>query len=217
MRELMIFFALALPAGGGLAFSTVAAAQPAHVWEIGPVVRSRNSSVGMPAQPLPSGRGWYFDFPYPHSGAGHVHYVTFDPGSIAGRSRIVVRYRVDAPRGVRFVPQETPAARATVSLYLQRRGDNWSGRRHYEFFRWYAPPATVRELAPGVHEMTADLRDRDWISVMGAPASQAPDAFTAANADTGRIGLVFGSSGARGHGVYATGPARFTLISFRII
>jgi hypothetical protein len=218
MRKLLTLTALAMiTAVSGTTFSSQAAAQAAQRWQIGPVVGSRNSSVGMPAQPTPAGRGWYFDFPYPHAGVGHVHYVTFDPGSVLGKSRIVVRYRVDASKGVRFVPQETPGVPGTVSLYLQRRGDNWSGRRHYEFFRWFAPPPTVRVLAPGVHEMTADLRDPNWISVMGRRSWETPEAFTAAKADTGRIGLVFGSSGARGHGVYATGPARFTLISFRMI
>jgi hypothetical protein len=200
------------------AFATPAAvvAQPGNTWEIGPHIRGRNYSVGMPLHPAPAGAGWSFDFPYPHAGAGHVHYVTFKPGRLAGASRILVRYRVEAPREVRFVPQEAPAAPATVSLYLQRYGDSWSARRH-EFHRWYAPVHTVRVIAPGEHEITVSLGDPSWTSVNGRPVSANPAAFHAALAETERVGLVFGTHGARGHGVFATGPARFRLLSFRIL
>jgi hypothetical protein len=186
------------------------------MWQIGPIIRGRNHSVGMPLQPIPAGRGWYFDFPHPHLGAGHVHYVTFNPGPIAGASRIVVRYRVEAPRGVRFLPREHPQEPATVSLFFQRRGDTWRGRGAFEYFRWYAPPPTVRPLAPGEYEMSVSLNDPRWISVQGRPASTNPEAFRAALAETQSLGLVFGSPSARGHGVYSTGPARFRLISFQL-
>lgn len=218
MRKLFILSVLgAAAADSGAVLPAHAAAQPAHAWEIGPIDRGRNISVGMPASPTPARRGWYFDFPYPYESVGHVHYVTFRPGSIIGKSRIVMRYRVDAPRGVRFVARDTPAQAATVSLYLQRRGDNWSGRRQHEFFRWFAPPATVRQIAPGEHEITVNLQDPKWVSVLGKPASTNRAAFNSALAQADRIGLVFGSAARRGHGVYATGPARFTLISFRIV
>lgn len=195
---------------------TVAAVPPAASWEIGPTIRGRNHSVGLPPSPVPFSRGWYFDFPYPHVGAGHVHYVTFDPGPLAGKSRIVVRYRVEAAGNVRFIPRENPSAPATVSLYLQRQGDSWSGGRH-EFFRWYAPTRTVTQISPGEHEMIVSLRDPLWTSVRGRPTWQNPAAFEAALAETDRMGLVFGSTEARGHGVYSTGPARFRLISFQVL
>jgi hypothetical protein len=53
-----------------------------------------------------------------------------------------------------------------------------------------------------------------WTSVNGRPNRTA---FEDALVATDRVGLVFGSSSARGHGVFATAPARFTLISFRIL
>lgn len=218
MRSLTILSAaIALAAGSGVALPASASAQSAEQWQIGPIIRSRNYSVGMPLHPEPEARGWHFDFPYPHEGAGHVHYVTFNPGSLSGKSKIVMRYRVEAPPGVRFVPQETPDDPATVSLFFQRRGDNWSAKRRYEYYRWYAPAATVQEIAPGLHEMTVSLLDDDWISVMGSPAGENGALFADAVADARSVGLVFGSRGLRGHGVYATGPARFTLISFDII
>lgn len=218
MRSFLMLSAVgALSVASGVALPATATAQPAYAWEIGPIDRGRNISVGMPSRPTPAGRGWYFDFPYPREAAGHVHYVTFRPGAIIGKSKIVVRYRVEAARGVRFIARDTPAQPATVSLYFQRRGDNWTGRRQHEFFRWFAPPATVRQIKPGEHEITVSLRDGMWGSVLGKPASANRAAFDSALAQTDRIGLVFGSASRRGHGVYATGPARFTLISFRII
>lgn len=210
VRALRLALAIA---GGAAVTSATATAQPAELWEIGPILRSRNYSVGMPPSPFPAGRGWYFNFP--GAGAGHVSHVTFKPGPLLGRSRIVVRYRIDAGRGVRFASAE-PSTPATLSLILQRRGDNWSGRRQYEYFRWYAPRHSVRALARGEHEISVRLDDPSWTSVLGVPAAATPAAFRDALADPARVGLVFGTANARGHGVHATGPARFTLLSFRV-
>ncbi len=195
-----------------------AASADASGWEIGPDVRGRNYSVGMPLQPTPAGRkGWSFEFPYPHAGVGHVHAVTYRAGPLINASKIVMRYRIDASPRVRFAPQETPDQPATVSIYFQRYGDNWSGKRQYEFYRWYAPAQTVKEVARGEYEVTVSLSDPNWISVMGRPAATNPRAFEAALAQTDRIGIAFGSASARAHGVYSTNSARFTLIEFSII
>jgi hypothetical protein len=74
----------------------------------------------------------------------------------------------------------------------------------------------VREITPGVHEMSVRLDDPQWTAVMGQRAAGNPEAFRAALGQTSRLGLVFGSARARGHGVFATAPARFELIDFRI-
>lgn len=206
---------------GGMVLSATAAAALAEDiagvggWEIGPIIRGRNYSVGMPLEPTPTRRGWSFEFPYPDERAGHVHYVSLRTGPLAGASSIVMRYRVDAARGARFAPREDPGAPATVSLYVQRRGDSWSGKRH-PYHRWYAPPQTVRTIAPGEHEIAVSLGDPGWISVFGQPAAENPRAFAAALAETERVGIVFGHAGGRGHGVYASAPARFTLTGFSI-
>ena len=198
--------------------AVIAAAQTADSWQIGPVIRGKNYSPGMPPAPDPTRSGWTFDFPAPDAAAGHVHYLTFRPGSIAGKSRIVVRYRVDAAPGTRFVPQEAPRLPAALSLYLQRRGDTWTARGDYEHYRWYAPAASVKVIAPGVHEIDVRLDDPEWISVMAKTSGSLPGAMQAAVDDVDRVGLTFGALGdGRGHGVFATAPARFTLLSFRIL
>lgn len=194
----------------------LAAAPAIQRWDIGPNIRGKNYSVGMPSSPTPTRNGWYFDFPYPNRSAGHVHYVSFAPESLVGKSKLIMRYRVTGARGVRFVPQEHQDLPGTVSLYFQRGGDSWSARGRYEFYRWYAPANTIQRIAPGVHQMTVDLNDPAWISVMGRTTDVNPAAFADAKRNASKIGLNFGSTSARGHGVFSTAPARFELFDFRI-
>ncbi|WP_232343444.1 hypothetical protein [Novosphingopyxis sp. YJ-S2-01] len=188
--------------------------EAASEWTIGPIIDRKNYSINMPLHPTRTRQGWSVAFPDPRQ-PGEIHYVTRRVRSLEGARRIVARYRIDAAPGTRFVPQEYPDKTATVGLYFQRRGDNWRAKGPYDFFRWYAPASTVKPLKPGVYEMSVDL-DGDWGSVYGKKAAQNPAMFERALADVDNVGLTFGSDGGRGHGVYATGPARFTLLDFRI-
>ncbi|MBB3763490.1 hypothetical protein [Sphingomicrobium lutaoense] len=187
-------------------------------WQIGPIARGRNYSLGMPLYARDFGHGGFtFDFPYASARAGHVHYVTRPVRTLAGASIIRVRYQVEASPGTRFIPQEDSHRPATVSLYFQRAGDNWSGRGRFAAYRWYAPPAEVRQIKPGQFEMRVRLDDPAWVGVTGGiTAGNNPTAYRAALRHAGRIGLVFGSAGLRGHGVFATAPARFTVTDFSI-
>ncbi len=211
------FFRGLILALAGCAAVATAAAPPADDWQIGPIIQGKNYSQGMPYSPDPQRAGWSFNFPYPSAGAGHVHYVTFDHGSLAGKSKIVVRYRIEGARGVRFVPQEHPQLPATFSVYFQRQGDNWSAKRGYELYRWYAPVQTMREIKPGEYEFSVSLHDRNWMSVLGKMAEVNPTEFHEAKLNAARVGLVFGSTYARGHGIFATAPAKFTLLRFDVL
>ena len=213
MKALNICFALGAAAAAGMSVA-VDATPPAPAWEIGPLVKGRNYSVGMPARPS-AGRNGSLFLDFPVSGAGQVDALTTAVGPLAGARQITMRYRVDAARGVRFVAHETPNETATVSVYFQRAGDNWSGRGRYQSHRWYAPRSAVIPLAPGVRTVTIRLDDA-WTNVQGQPNSSVPDGFAGALENTARIGIAFGSSSRRSHGVYATGPARFTLVSMDI-
>lgn len=198
-----------------LALPTTAAARlPADAWEIGPIIRGKNYSVGMPLSPRQApGGAVAFDFPI--AGHGQIDAMTTPVGPLAGARQIIVRYRVDAAPRTRFIAYESPAQAATVSLYFQQRNDNWSGRGRYASYRWYAPVSGIVPLTRGVHTMTVRL-DEAWTNVNGQPMLQAPGGFSAALRDTARIGLAFGSSSLRSHGVYASGAARFTLLGFDI-
>ena len=183
-------------------------------WEIGPVVRGRNYSVGMPARPR-GGPGGTVEFDFPLAGRGEVDAMTRPIGSLVQARKITMRYRIEAAPGTRFHPAETPDEPATISLYFQRSGDSWSGRGPFASYRWYVPGRAVATIAPGEHQITIAF-DEVWTNVLGQPNSQWPDAYAAARREAARIGIAFGSAGRRSHGVYATGPARFTLLALTV-
>ena len=123
--------------------------------------------------------------------------------------------RIDAAPGTRFVSQEKEDREGTISLYFQRRGDNWGGKGNYKFYRWYSPHAKLRRLSPGSYEIRIPLDARaDWRSVYHFESSEHPRAFAAALREADEVGFVIGDHRLRGHGVYATAPARITVTDF---
>lgn len=211
---LAVFVLLALSCDG-----TNATARPAadgmdpRAWTIGPIIRGRNYSQGMPLHPAAGPRGgWHIDLP---QAPGSVHYVTFGHGSLEGKKRIVMRYRVQAAPGVRIVPATVPELPSIITLYFQRGGDNWSGRRRFETYRWYATFASQSPIRPGEHVMVAPL-DGNWTAVETSSARTQPAAFRDAIADADQVGFVLGGGDGYGHGVFATGPARLIVTEFRV-
>lgn len=192
-----------------------AAQERASEWQIGPILRGRSYSPGMPRYATDAVGETFFDIPWPTPREGHVHYVTVPTGSLTGARRIVLRYRIEGERGVRILPEENPRQKATLSLYFQRGGDNWTAKGRYATYRWYAPAAMMGPLTPGTHEVSVPL-DANWTAVQGANRNSAPEAFARALEDASRVGFVLGSNGGRGHGVFATAPARFTILDFWI-
>lgn len=215
---------LPIVAFGILAAAPAEAAKPvtgadpmdASVWEIGPITPTRNYSVGMPLSPLPHPDGWSFDFPQPDKAAGHVHYLTFKHGPLTGKTRIVLRYRIEAEAGVQIYPTNYPGAASTLTMYFQRRGDDWSGKGKFEAYRWWSTFRHHVPLTPGEHELSVGL-DENWTAVQSSTAANNPKAFRDAIRDTERVGFTFGGGDGYGHGVYATGPARFVLTGFEVV
>ena len=183
----------------------------ASEWEIGPIIDGVSRSVGMPR----GLEGMSFEFPQPDQATGHVHYITFRHGSLSGKSRITLRYRITAADGVRIVPKDYPAQASTLTLYFQRRGDNWGAQGAYQYYRWYASGQTVSPVVAGEYTVTVSLNDV-WTPVLTGNSLDAPAAFASAKNDADRVGFVFGGGDGLGHGVYATGPARFTIVGFEI-
>ena len=204
-----------LAAGGGVQASVRPGivAPDASAWTIGPIIRGRNYSVGMPLHPTPRRNGgWQIDLP---RAPGSVHYVTFPHGSLAGKRRIVMRYRVEADPGVRIVPPSAPDGPSIITLYFQRGGDNWSGRGRFETYRWYATFASQSPISPGDHVMIAPLSG-NWTAVERSSARSNPAAFGSAIAAADQVGFVLGGGDGYGHGVFATGPARIVVTDFRV-
>lgn len=190
-----------------------AAAMNPGAWTIGPIIGPRNYSLGMPLHPTPrAGGGWQVDLP---RAPGSVHYVTFRHGSLAGKTRIVMRYRIEAAPGVRIVPTTAPALPSIITLYFQRGGDNWTGRRQFETYRWYATFASQSPMVPGEHVIVAPLGGV-WTAVETSSARTNPAAFRAAVAAADEVGFVLGGGDGYGHGVHATGRARLIVTDFRI-
>ena len=182
-------------------------------WSIGPVIKGRNYSVNMPRTLYETREGPSFEFPGPSKAAGHVHYVTVPVRSLRGARRITMTYRIDARPGTRFVGQEHNDSAGTLSLYIQRAGDRWNAKT--PFHRWYSPHNRVVTLKPGTNTISISL-DEPWIAVLGGDRKTRPGEFAAALDNASQVGFTFGGRGGRGHGVYATGPARFTVLDFRI-
>lgn len=182
-------------------------------WTIGPIIRGRNYSRGMPLRPSPrAAGGWQVDLPQaPRS----IHYVTFRHGPLASKSRIVMRYRIEADPGVKIVPRTAPASPSMITLYIQRRGDDWSARGPYEAYRWFANFATQSPVTPGDHVLIAPLAG-NWSAVQSSTARTNPAAFRAALTDADEVGFVLGGGDGLGHGVSATGRVRLIVSSFRI-
>ncbi len=184
---------------------------PADAWEIGPWARGKNFSVNMPATPRENARGaLVVDFP--RVGRGEWDAMTTGIYPLADTKRIKVRYRIDAAPGTRFVAVEDPDSPATVSLYFQRARDTWTAKGKYMSYRWYAPKRAVMPITPGEHTVSIRM-DEEWTNIAHRPRSEHRTAFDAALADTARFGFAFGSMSLRSHGVAATGPATFTLLS----
>lgn len=181
-------------------------------WIIGPIIRNRNYSRGMPLHPVQNARGgFHIDLP---QAPGSVHYVTFPHGPLTGKSRIVMRFRIEAAPGVRIVPRNYPQWTAQITPYFQRSGDNWSGRGRYETYRWYAT-FTSRQITPGEHQIVAPLSG-NWTAIERSSRRSHPAEFQDALAEADQVGFVLGGGDGYGHGAYATGPARLIVTAFRV-
>lgn len=193
----------------------VQAMPPAQDWTIGPWARGKNYSIGMPDHP-DSTRDGAPTFRFPVAGSGEIDAMTTEVGPLAGAKAIRMRYRIDAAKGTRFMPSEFPDRPALISFYFQRKGDNWTAKGRYASYRWYVPADKLMEIEPGTHTVIVRLDER-WTNVWGKPNTEKREEYLAALNNTARIGIAFGSSGGRSHGVYATGPARFTLLDFEVV
>ena len=182
-------------------------------WEIGPVIDGLNYSTGMPLHPTQTAEGWAFDFPLNTRDGGSVHYITFPYGSLAGKTHIIMKYRIEADQGVEFLPPCCPFSPSIgPTMYFQREADDWNTNG----MRWWATFARVSPIQPGEFELDVPL-NAEWTSVFaGMSATTDPDKFATAKQKAERVGFTFGGGDGYGHGITVTGPARFVVTSFRI-
>jgi hypothetical protein len=183
-----------------------------NAWVIGPIIGGHSYSRGMPLHPSPGpGRAWHIELP---RAPGSVHAITFPHGSLTGKRRIVMQYRIEAAPGVRIVPRTAPAGVGLITPYFQRSGDNWSASGRFEAYRWYATFAT-REMTAGEHQIVVPLNG-NWTAVLRSSAQSNPAGFADALANADQVGFVLGGGEGYGKGVFATGPARLVVTDFRV-
>jgi hypothetical protein len=182
---------------------------PVRAWEIGPVIQGHNYSRGLFA-PSQFNGGWGFQI----GPTAEPHYVTFRHGSLSGKREIRMRFRIDGPPGaIVYGAKCAISSPSAVTLYFQRRGDDWSSDGE----RWFATFASVPINGPrGETEIVAPLNAR-WTSVERMTAENSPAAFAAAKADADRVGFTFGNCEGFGHGARATMPVRFVVTRFEVI
>jgi len=178
-------------------------------WEIGPIINGQNYSIGMPLHPTQTPDGWAFNIPlWP----GSVHYVTCDIGSLAGKSHIVMTYRVEADAGVEIFATTAPGGISIgPTLYLQRRDDDWIS----DTYRWWDSVDARMPIKQGEYQLDIPLDGR-WTSVMGTKASDDPQSFATAIELAQKVGFTLGGGTGYGHGVYANGNARMIVTSFKV-
>ena len=182
-----------------------------NAWELGPIYDGVNVSTG--ANVYPTDQGWCIDIP--QVGAGSVHYVTMPTESLLGKTKVTMVCEFVMADGVKLCPVKSPEFPSLLTLYFQRRGDNWSGTGKYETYRWYASFATQVDLS--AREYTIEVRfDDNWTAVMSSSRATHLEAFNDALANASRIGFVLGGGDGLGHGVSATGPAKLIIKSFTV-
>lgn len=183
------------------------------LWTIGPIINGVSKSVNVPEHPTETPDGPAFSIPV----NGSVHYVTMPTSSLSQATRIVLRYRVNlAPEAALHPVTEPTTGPALITLYFQRRGDNWSGAGAYETYRWWATFAT-QTLEPGEHTLEASLVDAPWTAIQTSNATTSPEQFNAAKRNAQSVGFTLGGGSGYGHGVAATvSPAVFTILEFKV-
>ena len=173
----------------------------------------KNQSKGLALHPSAYGGGWAIDIP--QAGTGSVHYVTVPTASLAGKTKVTMVCELLMGEGVKLCPVKSPDAFSLLTLYFQRRGDNWTGVGQYETYRWYASFNTQVDLS--AREYTIEARfDDNWTAIETSSRATHPIAFSKARANAGRIGFVLGGGDGLGHGANATGRAKLVVKSFRV-
>ena len=164
---------------------------------------SINWSTGFPDTPPLVGKGWRIAFPA--GPQAHLHYVQkyseLPELRVGGSLTILVEVT-----GGPFVAIEYPENPAKVSLMIQRKGDRMT--EAYVNYRWFSN--TSIPLVPGQHLLTVTLDTQHFGDVYGG---RDEDAFRAALDNAESIGILFGSDGGLGHGVYAREPGSVELLS----
>lgn len=181
---------------------------PAAAWQI-------RYSTGVSLDPGAPGEEFSFKFP---RAPGSDHYITGPvmlAAKVAAHARFTLTTGGDPVFDYRTAPDNTCDRPAAVRLFLQRQGDDMTGRGDFEFYRWWSTAGTV--LKAGTVTVDVPLDPALWTSVFGKTGDKNPGAFAAAMAHLGNVGVTFGGGCFFGHGVRVlNGSATFTMHRFAV-
>jgi len=157
---------------------------------------------GITGSPTSQGSGYTFDF-LNHAGDRPRYVIGPPPPPMVVGQTLTMAYNIT---GSGFVAQEHPEQVASTSLYIQGQGDISNIG-----VRWWSQKALP--LVAGGGNFSVLLDPLQWINAEG---QHDPVAFAKAIGNPAYVGNTFGSENGRGHGVYATQPSEFTLISMGV-
>jgi len=188
------------------------------------IIKNRQSdSGGGSAQAPPPQAGWQQQFGNvavdPATGNftfGEPHYIVRAAPKLQAGQTITMRFRID---GTGQLISVQDGGQASVTLYMQRAGDNLSGAGVYQQYRYFGATAQLNDTAE--HTLSCQLNPDQWGDVFGQRGSYHPAEFAACVANAAVIGFVFGNpgAGATGHGAAVKagmGTASFTLLDFSV-
>ena len=171
-----------------------------------------NYSSGEPPHPSPDTEGvWSFNFPIYITG-GHVNYVQTPFNATGALHSISITFKVESGSPQYFVIDPTDILPATVHLFIEQKNDDlvnpngrwWSNSSGYNLGSQDNETLTINM------PLTSDL----WTNVYG---QQDPQAFAAALANIGWVGITCGGQYFWGHGVaVATPSAKYILIDYQV-
>jgi hypothetical protein len=168
-------------------------------------------SHGMPPQMVKKDGKYTFEFPK----NGSIHYVYTKSPSLSLGKEVILSFEIEG-QGVLKPVGEGDEPPATISLYIQRKGDDVY-KPGLGFGRWWsAAPIT---LTPGTtgYIWIARLDPQHWINIWGKNGKDHPAEFKDAIRNAEHIGFTFSGKVFRGHGLrLAEGNIRFILREFEV-
>ncbi len=156
-------------------------------------------STGVTLKAPALGQEFSFNFPLL---PGSVHYITKPlalPAGGAASASFTITTTAEPAFDYHTAANNICANPAAVRLFLQRQGDDMSGKGDYEFYRWWSNTGAV--LKQGSATLTVALEPSLWTSVYGRKGDANPAAFADAMAHLGNVGVTFGGGCFYGHGV----------------
>jgi uncharacterized protein YndB with AHSA1/START domain len=167
-------------------------------------------SSGMPAHPSADTEGaWSFEFP---GDGGHVNYVQTPFNATMTPHRMSMTFKVESNAPQYEVLDPGDHLPATIRLFFEQQGDDLKdpNGRWWADAKFYNLGSQDGDTITFMFPLTSD----QWTNVYGQQDQQA---FTAALANVGWVGLTCGGQYFAGHGVaLRSGNAKFVLVHFQV-